>query len=176
MSRKQKIIVSTLSLMSLLVLGAFFFVLCGCSGGGNGGQEVKSTPDETIGANGVRNDIQAYINTTYPDSEKKRTALTSYAKNLQAGYDAAANNPNMTKADAVEIESKKIRALNCLRLLGGLDASNNPTDIVADMTSYSNDKKVMASKIAAQKKYESLFSLAVIPISSPGDTIENTCD
>lgn len=175
MSKKQKIIASVVSAFALLSICVFSLTFSGCSGGGNYTGSPNAA-DESMGPNGVRKDIEAYVQGAYPDSAKKRAALTSYAKYLQAGYDKAMDDPSMTKEDAVNIDSQKIRALNCLRLVGGLEDNGDPVGTVAKMTTYSSDRNLLLAKIAAREKYESFFSLAIIPVSSSSDTIENACD
>jgi len=94
MNRSKIIIIIGVVVVS--VLGACSLISCG-GGGGNGNNEsgvilppVSGQPADTIASedtnpkDGVWDYIGTYIDKTQPNSEKTRTALREYAKNLQA--------------------------------------------------------------------------------------------
>jgi hypothetical protein len=68
--------------------------------------EVKAIRGEDQDADGVRDDVQAFINSTYPESAKVRAALGQIAKSLQL----AIENPE----NALATQKPVYLALSCL--------------------------------------------------------------
>lgn len=120
------------ALLCIFSLGGVF-ALSGCSG--NGESSTISTEQQTqeqpavvddgglppdpgeVGmatlegidsdADGVRDDVQRYIATTHPDSEKTRAILTQYAKALQkALLDAGSKELSMQNAEKINLTSE----------------------------------------------------------------------
>lgn len=160
---------------------SFLAVFAGCSGGGDNFAGIPtvapvatstdtpatSTVDpDAINENGIRNDIQEYINATYPNSAKKRAALTQYAKSLQDAYTKI-----NTEAEAINFEPQIIRSLGCASLVGEEGSSlHSPSDIVGEKTVNTPER------LEAELRYEKFLDGKVFTVSSPEDTVYTECD
>lgn len=166
MAMKKKIIVSVLAVFAFSATVVILSVCPGCSGGGNSNPAPAATPvDESMGPNGIRKDIEAYIDQTYPDSAKKRTALKSYARALQTAYSQVNN-----EEDAVNMEPQIINALVCVGILGEEEGGNSPSRVVEDKTSNTPER------LAEQLRYESFLDGKVFSGPSMSDDPRNVCD
>lgn len=139
-----------------------FTVLAGCSGGG--GDSAKTVDPNAVNANGIRNDIQQYIDATYPNSAKNKRALTEYAKILQSAYTNVT-----TVSEAQNTETEIIRALNCIRFVGEVPGDDAPAQKINRLTSNTPER------LEKQLQYERLLEGKVFTISSPGDTPQGVC-
>jgi len=122
----------------------FLFVLSACGGGGgdDGGQSSNQSrvlpPDpgaagqltvEGVDANtnGIRDDVERYIDSTFPSSEKIIRALNQYAQVLQRSMVAAA------VQDALSIEDSMARAMRCLVSVVEPSSTNSASFMVNDV-------------------------------------------
>lgn len=174
MVTKRGNIVSIGLISVLLLAGGFLFVLQGCSNGGghqdaasptNGNGNPAPTVDESIGPNGVRKDIEAYINSAYPNSAKKRAALLSYAKAVQTAYSTVSN-----ETEAMNMEPKIINALACVAILGEDQGKNSPSKIVDSKTTNTPER------LAAELEYESFLDGKVFEMPHLSSAPETVCD
>lgn len=156
-----------------LFLISFSCMLSGC-GGGSGSDAGSSSANQPTGAqsnqpaidqSGLREDVIQYINNTYPDSGKKRAALTQYAKAIQYAYTQVNN-----EVEAQNAEPQIIRALSCVREMGEIDGSNAPSIQLGELMVNTPER------LAAEIRYEKFIDGKVFTISSPGDTAETYCD
>ena len=173
MSLKRKIIVFVVAVFGASIALVFSGMLAGCSSGSSSAPVVANptvvgtgTTDETMGSNGVRKDIEVYINTAYPSSVKKRMALLGYAKALQTAYTQVTN-----QTEAINMEPKIISALACVGMMGeSSSGSNAPSRIIGKKISNTPER------LAAQLKYEEFLDGKVFTISSGNDTLQSVCD
>lgn len=97
--------------ISRIAIGCFALiavgVLASCSGGNSGSGTSSSPQADTVAgldtnSNGVRDDVEQYINTTYADPSQAETkaALTQYAQVLQSTIVDAATAANASAAAA----------------------------------------------------------------------------
>lgn len=140
----------------------FLTVFAGCSGGGD--DSAKNVDPNAINANGIRNDVQQYIDSAYPDSAKKKRALTEYAKILQYAYTNVT-----TVSEAQNTETEIIRAINCIRFVGEIPGNDAPAQKINRLTSNTPER------LEKQLQYERLLDGKVFTISSPGDTPQSVC-
>ena len=111
---KQKLQGRTWKLLTgviLLILGVVLIVACSKD---SAPQEVGTVPTTVVAPSdpngeGVRPDVRAYIETTYPNSAKTRAALFQYAKVTELAL-ADANNKQLSIQHATEVD----RANTCL--------------------------------------------------------------
>ncbi|HEC30436.1 MAG TPA: hypothetical protein ENI66_00270 [Candidatus Yonathbacteria bacterium] len=135
MNRSKIIII--IGVVALITLGACSLTSCGGGGGGgNGNNEsgvvlppVSGQPAETLAGedvdpkDGVWDYIGTYIDKTQPNSEKARTALREYAKNLQAQL-LDANDKELS----VQHARKEDAYLACVEYIQGFEESVQTTD------------------------------------------------
>lgn len=117
----------------MILLTTVLTILSACSSSSNGTANSPSPSQETatiagIDADhdGVRDDVQRYIAATYPNSAKSRSALTQYAKGVQASFVNVS-----TASQAVAHESQLLRAGACVTATMG--SASAITDIDARM-------------------------------------------
>lgn len=99
------------------ILAVIAVVIVACSGGGGSdpaSQPANNTPSESLAGvdtnnDGVRDDVEQYINTTYANSAKTRNALRQSAKALQ-GAILDANDKRKSLQHAEETD----RASDCI--------------------------------------------------------------
>ncbi|HPN54564.1 MAG TPA: hypothetical protein PLB52_01385 [Candidatus Moranbacteria bacterium] len=177
---KRKIKDMFYAMLFVFLLTGFLTVFAGCSGGGGSPAGIPpSTPSTTstetpisttdpnaINENGIRNDIQQYINAAYPNSAKKRAALTQYAKSLQDAYTKI-----NTETEAINFEPQIIRSLSCVTFLDEEEySSNSPLEIVGEKTVNTPER------LEAELRYEKFLDGKVFTVSSPDDTVYSVCD
>ena len=126
---KQKKIVGALVTLVVLVFTSYVLIGCGSSGVSNtttGTTEIPGLPPNPGEAgkatlagidsdhDGVRDDVQRYIATTYPNSAKTRAALTQIAKVMQAALlDATDKEKSILHAEESD------RSITCLVYVAG---------------------------------------------------------
>lgn len=155
-------------LLSILTGCCFLMIFMGCSGGGSSSGSATppatTTPD-SLNTNGIRNDVQQYIDSVYPDSAKKKAALTQYAKSLQDAYTKITN-----ESDAQNFEPQVIKSLACIRMIGETAGTDSPTRMIGAKTSNTPER------LAAKIRYEQFLDGKVFTVSAPGDTASTVCD
>ena len=118
----------------LLTLGVIISLMVGCSGSGGGGSSAPAAQADTVAGvdannNGVRDDVDQYLATTYADPAQAPTkaALTQYAQVLQSAIvDAASPTTTATAAASlapvvVQHAQEMVDAIECL-------GATRPTD------------------------------------------------
>ncbi len=127
--------------------------------------QATATDSEALNANGVRNDIQAYIDSAYPNSAKRRKALESYAQKLQYAITKVT-----TEAEAENVEQQIIRSMLCISKLGEEPDAESPTRTVKWKTIDT------PGGLEAHLRFGTLIAGKVFVVSCPEDTIETVCD
>jgi hypothetical protein len=118
-----------------------------------------------LNSNGIRNDVQAYIDSVYPHMTKKKKALESYAQKLQYAHTKV-----NTEAEAMNFQPKKIRSLSCISMLGDELGLNSPTREVLRRTINTLER------FEASYRYGEFLGGKSFVIRDPDDTPETVCD
>ena len=138
------------------------FLLSGC---GEGQEQLPKTfAEEKLNTNGIRNDIQQYIDGVYSNSVKRKTALIGYAKAIQFAYLNARN-----KKEAESAEKGIIRARKCINMVGEISGENSPSKIVEQMTSDTPER------LRKQFQYEKFVEGKDITAFLPDEKIQDIC-
>ena len=148
--------------MFYYVLGFFLLIghpisLAYCDSGGDDPNALNS--------NGIRNDVQAYIDSVYPNMTKKKKALESYAQKLQYAHTKV-----NTESEAMNFEPKKIRSLSCIYMLGDEWGPYSPTREVLRRTINTLER------LEASYRYAEFLEGKSFVIRDPDDTLETVCD
>lgn len=159
----RKKIIICVSFVVLLFAIVFSTLLSGCSKSKHTDPGASVSTEEALTENGVRKDIEEYIQNTYPDSAKKRAALNSYAQKLQEAYTEVTN-----VEDAINMETKIINALTCVEKFGDDLGNNSPSATVGAMTSNTPER------LEAQLKYEKFLDGKAFTM--PSLDSEQVCD
>jgi predicted polyphosphate/ATP-dependent NAD kinase len=110
-SHSLKLFLLILGILVLAIIG--FFVMRP-----DQAEEVVFDPSELLGVDlnndGVRDDVERYIDATYPDSERTRAGLRQYAKRVQEALVTTED-----KVAARAIADNAGRAQDCLRYILG---------------------------------------------------------
>lgn len=112
---------------------------------------------------GVRDDIQRYIALTYPDSAKKRAALTQFAKGKQTALRSAGS-----KANALAAWELERNAIVCIWYLYGSDGNDLWEELAAEFIN-THDRYV------AYTSYDRLLN-AEVEERVPDDQRKARCD
>jgi len=127
--------------------------------------DSDSSDPNALNSNGIRNDVQAYIDSVYPNMTKKKKALESYAQKLQYAHTKVT-----TEAEAMNFNPKKIRSLTCVYMLGGADGPDSPAVKVIWKTINTLER------LEASDRYGELLAGKSFVLLEHGDTPETVCD
>jgi len=149
----------------IILITAVLIIISACSGGGATNNSSSGAENATVAGidannDGVRDDVQRYIYATYPNSAKSRSALTQYAKGVQASFVNVS-----TARQAVVVEPQLLRAGACVTATMG--STSAITEIDARMAN-------TPARVNARSTYEGYLEGKVFTI--PAGDPATLCD